>query len=164
MNECEEWRPIPGFPDYEVSSLGNVRSWIGPGGTSGRLRLTVPRVRAQTLTADGYFRLNIERKARLVSHLVALAFLGERPPGEQVRHLNGNPQDNRAANLAYGTRSENTLDSVGHGTHNQAGKTHCKHGHEFTPANTYYRPTGGRRCRTCQNRATKAYKAQRKAA
>jgi hypothetical protein len=33
-----------------------------------------------------------------------------------------------------------------------ARKTHCKHGHEFTPANTYLRPRSGgnhRQCRTC---------------
>lgn len=30
------------------------------------------------------------------------------------------------------------------------GKTHCKHGHELTPANTYVRPNGSRECRTCK--------------
>ena len=29
-------------------------------------------------------------------------------------------------------------------------KTFCKHGHEFTPENTYTRPNGRRECRTCQ--------------
>jgi hypothetical protein len=29
-------------------------------------------------------------------------------------------------------------------------KTHCVRGHEFTPENTYLRPSGGRNCRTCQ--------------
>lgn len=27
----ERWRPIPGFPDYEVSDKGRVRSWRGIG-------------------------------------------------------------------------------------------------------------------------------------
>jgi hypothetical protein len=31
-----------------------------------------------------------------------------------------------------------------------AAKTHCAHGHEFTPDNIYTSPTGGRRCRVCR--------------
>lgn len=31
-----------------------------------------------------------------------------------------------------------------------ATKTHCIHGHEFTPENTYRGPDGARSCRTCQ--------------
>jgi hypothetical protein len=30
-------------------------------------------------------------------------------------------------------------------------KTHCKNGHRFTEANTYYRREGGRTCRVCRN-------------
>src|ERR671913_2325727 len=33
--------------------------------------------------------------------------------------------------------------------HPQASKTHCKRGHRFTAANTYYTSDGRRRCRTC---------------
>jgi WhiB family redox-sensing transcriptional regulator len=33
--------------------------------------------------------------------------------------------------------------------HPQASKTHCKRGHRFDAANTYYTPDGKRRCRTC---------------
>jgi len=29
-------------------------------------------------------------------------------------------------------------------------QTHCHKGHEFAPQNTYVRPDGRRRCRTCQ--------------
>ena len=32
-----------------------------------------------------------------------------------------------------------------------ARRTHCKHGHEFTEANTLPRSDGGRRCRTCDD-------------
>ena len=37
--------------------------------------------------------------------------------------------------------------------HPQASKTHCKHGHPFSPENTYYTPDGHRRCRTCLREA-----------
>jgi WhiB family transcriptional regulator, redox-sensing transcriptional regulator len=37
--------------------------------------------------------------------------------------------------------------------HPQASKTHCKRGHQFTAANTYYTPDGHRRCRTCLREA-----------
>lgn len=39
-----------------------------------------------------------------------------------------------------------------------ATKTRCKHGHEFTPENTYYRPDGARGCRKCIVRRVTAYK------
>lgn len=32
-----------------------------------------------------------------------------------------------------------------------ARKTHCKRGHEFTPDNIYWRKTGGRQCKACAN-------------
>jgi WhiB family redox-sensing transcriptional regulator len=37
--------------------------------------------------------------------------------------------------------------------HPQASKTHCKHGHPYNAANTYYTPDGRRRCRTCLREA-----------
>lgn len=46
----------------------------------------------------------------MVHQLVALTFLGPRPKGQEVRHLDGNPLNNRADNLAYGTRTENIYD------------------------------------------------------
>jgi WhiB family transcriptional regulator, redox-sensing transcriptional regulator len=38
-------------------------------------------------------------------------------------------------------------------SHPQASKTHCKRGHHFDTANTYYTPDGHRRCRTCLREA-----------
>jgi hypothetical protein len=35
--------------------------------------------------------------------------------------------------------------------------THCKHGHEYTPENTFQRADGARVCRTCRRRADSAY-------
>jgi WhiB family transcriptional regulator, redox-sensing transcriptional regulator len=35
-------------------------------------------------------------------------------------------------------------------SHGNASKTHCAYGHPYDPANTYYTPTGERRCRACR--------------
>lgn len=41
-------------------------------------------------------------------------------------------------------------------------KTVCKHGHEFTPENTYYYPNGKRRCRSCMREQSRKDKQKRK--
>lgn len=138
----EEWRPIPGFEGlYEASNLGRVRS---------------PRVvLKQRLNNMGYPVVELSKNGRsresLVHRQVLKAFCGDPPPSNECRHLNGTPTDNRIENLAWGSRSENTVDQVVHGTHRNIRKTSCPRGHEFTPENTYIQPSnGGRRCRTCQ--------------
>lgn len=56
---------------------------------------------------------------RFVHRLVLEAFVGKCPDKMHARHLNGNPSDNRVENLAWGTRSENMMDRVRHGTSNR---------------------------------------------
>lgn len=41
-------------------------------------------------------------------------------------------------------------------------RTHCKHGHEYTPINTRYRKTGTRICLTCQIEATRLWRERTK--
>ena len=53
---------------------------------------------------------------RKVHHLVLEAFDGPCPEGMVCRHLNGNPADNRAENLKWGTEKENNEDKIRHGT------------------------------------------------
>jgi DNA invertase Pin-like site-specific DNA recombinase len=48
---------------------------------------------------------------------MALAFFGNRPHKHVVRHLNGDPLDNRIENLSYGTYKDNSQDTI---THNRA--------------------------------------------
>ena len=81
--------------------------------------------------------------------LVALAFLGTRPDGFDVRHLDGDRLNCALANLAYGTRSENQRDKRRHGTDHNVAKTHCPKGHPYDEANTRIPPIGGRDCRAC---------------
>lgn len=39
-------------------------------------------------------------------------------------------------------------------------KTHCPHGHEFTPSNTYIRPDGYKECRACRVERIARFKAK----
>ena len=70
-----------------------------------------------------------------------------------ICHRDGDRTHNAVSNLYYGSRSQNELDKVKHGTHQNASKTRCKNGHEFTPENTRLRikKSGGteRVCHTC---------------
>jgi WhiB family transcriptional regulator, redox-sensing transcriptional regulator len=42
------------------------------------------------------------------------------------------------------------------GRHRNASKDRCEHGHRFNVANTYYTPTGERRCRSCRRAVDRA--------
>jgi HNH endonuclease/NUMOD4 motif len=140
----EEWRPIPGFADYSVSNLGRVRS----------TRRGEEQILTGGYTGAGYRKVAMtgddgHRYGRKVHHLVAEAFLGPRPPGAHVRHLDDVKTNNAASNLAYGSKSDNTLDAVRNGLHANAAKTHCRRDHPYDDRNTYVSRTGRRQCRAC---------------
>lgn len=52
--------------------------------------------------------------------------------------------------LFLGTNSDNQLDCVRKGRHPGASQTHCKRGHQFDEANTYWY-AGARWCRICRH-------------
>ena len=153
----EQWRPVVGTTGYEVSDQGRVRSldrYIDHPVTH-RVRLP-GRVLKAALQNGGHLKVGLGRgRVDQVHRLVLAAFVGPCPEGMEVRHLNGDPTDNRLENLTYGTRAENIADAVRHGTHVQARKTHCVHGHPYTPENTGIRiKSNGRTqrwCRTCSH-------------
>ena len=131
-----EWRPIEGQPAYYVSSDGRVRH-----GTCILSGADGPRGYRQVHTRNGMFK---------VHQLVASAFLGPRPEGYDIRHLNDEKADNRIENLCYGTRRENMLDRTRNGRCPAALKTHCARGHEFTEDNIYWQRGRHRACRRCR--------------
>lgn len=91
--------------------------------------------------------------------LVGEAFLGPRPDGLETRHLDGNPANNSARNLRYGTKSENAQDRVRHGHHENTLKTHCPQGHPYSGANLGRTPDGRQRyCKTCKREKIAAYR------
>jgi hypothetical protein len=150
-----EWRPIPGFPGYDVSNLGHVVS---------HRRWREPRLLAGMMGSRDYWVYTLSRDGhgpvtRPVHVLVAAAFLGPRPEGTQVRHLDGDPLNNAVENLAYGTPGENIADQVRHGGHHFANRTHCPVGHPYDEENTYVFGDGRRRCRTCRRRQQTARRA-----
>jgi hypothetical protein len=120
----EEWRPIPGTDGwYEASSLGRVRSWKMLG-TRPTRRAREPRY-LKPGKNQGYDFVTIKRSDQdhfqsvAVHCLVAEAFLGPRPKGMDVCHIDGSRDNHRIDNLRYGTRSENQMDRVEHGTSNR---------------------------------------------
>lgn len=106
----EEWRPAPGLPKYEVSSLGQVRY-----GATGR-------VRKLTINNKGYPILSVWSGDQhrpgyfLVHRLVCAAFHGECPPDFECAHLSGDRSDPRAENLKWVSAAENHAHRIAHGT------------------------------------------------
>lgn len=153
----EEWRPVLGYEGfYEVSSLGSVRSVARVvRASNGEMRKYPGKVLRQSTAFRGYasvgLRKNTVPRTARVHVLVATAFLQRGLGHTHVRHLNGDPGDNRVENLAWGTPSENGLDTVRHGRNRKANQTHCVNGHEFTPENTATRRDRPRArvCREC---------------
>lgn len=119
----EEWRQIEWHEGcYDISNLGNVRS-LPRVSSTGRLSTAKVKILKASIGNQGYPVVNLSRKGRVVQRtvhsLVAGAFLGDPPPGEEVRHGDGNRANPRLDNLSYGTRRENVEDAQAHGTHVQ---------------------------------------------
>jgi hypothetical protein len=162
----EEWRAVADYEGlYLVSNLGRVRS-LPRNTTSGRIMKLFPDRHGYlyvTLTRDG------KQKRRPVHQIVMEAFDKPCPPGMEVRHLDGNPANNRWApgdeeetvaaggNLFYGTRGQNMMDAVRHGTHPTGSVTRCPKGHDYTPQNTRILKSGSRACKECARDKNREY-------
>ena len=96
-------RAVPDVAGFFACSDGTI---IGPRGK--RVGGYVDR--------DGYRWSPVSQDGvrRNVSHhsMIAAAFLGPRPEGYDIDHINGDRGDNRAENLRYTTHAENMAGSV----------------------------------------------------
>lgn len=108
----EEWRDIPNFEGYQVSSFGRVKGVDRfRKGRSG-LRLTRGQELKQILSKKGYPEVRLRKQGchtRLVHKLVASAFLTKSEGCTQVNHINGIKTDNCVENLEWVTQSKNQL-------------------------------------------------------
>ena len=168
MNPTQErWLPIPGYEGYyEVSDYGRVRSVDRIIHSSKRNPF---RLRGAMMTPttrpDGYAVVPLSksgsRQMARVNMLVLEAFVGPRPGTSHACHNDGNSTNNSLTNLRWDTVAENNRDLVRHGVHNNARKTHCPRGHEYSPENTYVTPSRptARYCRACKReRETNAHR------
>lgn len=93
----EVWRLCTRDSAYIVSDLGRVRR-IG-----GRILSPAPNSR-------GYLKVTLSRRRQAyVAHLVAEAFLGPRPAGHDVDHLDWQRTNNAVTNLRYIRSLENAV-------------------------------------------------------
>lgn len=107
----ETWKAVADWPNYEASSFGRIR------------RLSTQRVLSPSTSRQGYLRVTLHGKSVAVAKLVALAFLGPRPNGLQINHIDGIKANNRPENLEYCTSSENNKHAFRLGL-NKGGKDH----------------------------------------
>lgn len=165
----ETWLPVRGVGVFdalfEVSNLGQVRGLattarIKGGGT----RVVPERMMKPRVNGDGYWVVDLSHNSKSivarVHRLVALAFLGDPEPGQEVCHRDGDRLNPALENLRWGSRSDNVRDAVEHGTHWNVAKTHCPQNHPYDEENTrWWR--GWRYCRSCERVNKIAYSARR---
>lgn len=117
--ENEVWVKCKGYPWYEVSNYGRVRSWA-PKKHRGKLSYPKkPRLKKLCNDASGRYQYvslanGFGKSDRKNVHVLVMeGFHGDNPK-ELVRHKNGIPYDNRLENLTFGTEAENAKDRVLH--------------------------------------------------
>lgn len=104
-----ESRQIPGYDGlYFITEDGEVSSLHGQ----------YPRIMKHVLTAK-YHYVKLSRNGKphnkAVHRLVLETFVGPCPAGHEGAHLDGNPANNRRANLQWVTHKENSQHDVIHG-------------------------------------------------
>lgn len=101
----------------------------------------------------GYGRISVEGRFLYVHRLAHELLIGPIPVGFEVHHSCEHPACWNPLHVRAVSVREHTLlltpGSLGYVNYR---KTHCIHGHPFTPDNTYFRiDVKGRRCRTCDS-------------
>jgi hypothetical protein len=127
----EVWKDIPGFEGYyQVSDQGRVKSLarmlpiMG-----GNYRMKREAILSSAVDETGRHRVTLHKDCsqttRRVPVLMMAAFVGPRPDGCVIAHLDGNASNNILSNLIYCSQKENARHKKLHGTQPR-GETHYK--------------------------------------
>lgn len=110
-NTPEIWKPLPNYEGlYEISNHGRFASIRKDGRFFRKLNDKTHYLSVSVKSLDGQMQ-----KCFYIHTTVALVFIGPRPDGLVIRHLDGNRYNNHVSNLAYGTNAQNVQDSIKHG-------------------------------------------------
>lgn len=122
--ESNKWRDVPGYEGlYQCCAGGLIRSLKG----NGRLMKT-------TRHRDGYDKLNMrdrngKQRTFHVHTVIALTFLGPRPVGFFIDHIDGNHEHHAARNLRYVSPRDSSLNRKRAGESSQATGEPCVYRH-----------------------------------
>ena len=109
----EYWITVKGHPDYEVSSLGQVR------------RFSDKRYLSQSLNKpNGYYRVYMDGRKYYTHKVVAESFFdGEHDGMDVVLHIDGNKRNNSLGNLMRCDRRNDLVKF----SNTSAGIVYCKY-------------------------------------
>ncbi len=103
----EIWKEIPGYPGYEASNFGRLRSLP-------KKRVPKPRIITQRIHKHYYFCW-LKNHNFAVHRLIAMTFIPNPENKPTVNHKDRNKLNNNLNNLEWATWSENTIHSFTHG-------------------------------------------------
>jgi hypothetical protein len=126
----EIWKDVKGYEGlYQVSNLGSVKSLkrtVNVNKSKLCTKVVFERILKNGINSSGYYNLTLckngSQKTRLVHQLVAIAFLGHTPNGQNlvINHIDFNKLNNNVENLVIITQREN------------ANKKHLNHSSKYT--------------------------------
>lgn len=104
QNTLEEWRPIDGYPNYQVSNRGRV------------INVKSGKVLKPGVYNTGYEYVNLYKNGKYknynIHRLVANAYIPNPDNLPQVNHIDENKCNNNVENLEWCTASQNTRHSA----------------------------------------------------
>jgi hypothetical protein len=116
----EEWRDIPNFPGYQISTKARVRCFKESG-----IFYHKNTIRSKKNYMNVTSHLN--GVTMPLGRLMLLTFVGPPLDGQECDHINRDSLDNRIENLRWVSRSENNLNRKNYGNSKLRGVSILKH-------------------------------------